>query len=54
MTPLEARRLQLHRAGPSDAAWLARTLTRVGAGLGAPVVVADDGTLVVRPSGPAP
>jgi poly-gamma-glutamate capsule biosynthesis protein CapA/YwtB (metallophosphatase superfamily) len=49
MVPMQARRLRLHRAGPTDNAWLAGTLTRVSAGLAPPVVVTDDGTLLLRP-----
>jgi poly-gamma-glutamate capsule biosynthesis protein CapA/YwtB (metallophosphatase superfamily) len=48
MVPLQSRRLRLEHAGPADTAWLARTLTRVSAGLAPPVVVVD-GTLVLRP-----
>lgn len=48
MVPLQTRRLRLEHAGPADTAWLARTLTRVSAGLAPPVVVVD-GTLVLRP-----
>ena len=40
--------LRLHRAGRSDTAWLARTLTGISAGMGPPVGVADDGTLVLH------
>lgn len=49
MVPMRARRLRLQRAGYEDSAWLAATLTRVGEGLGPPVVVTADGTLVLRP-----
>jgi poly-gamma-glutamate synthesis protein (capsule biosynthesis protein) len=49
MTPMRVRRLRLHHAGPADTAWLARTLTRVSAGLSPPVVVAEDGALAIRP-----
>jgi poly-gamma-glutamate synthesis protein (capsule biosynthesis protein) len=50
MTPMQARQLRLHRASSADAGWLARTLTRVSAGLAPPVTVSDDGAIVLRPT----
>jgi poly-gamma-glutamate synthesis protein (capsule biosynthesis protein) len=49
MAPMQVRQLRLHHAGSADTGWLARTLTRVSAGLAPPVRVDDDGTLVLRP-----
>ena len=50
MVPMQARQLRLHRAGPADTAWLARTLTRVSSGSAPPTTVTPDGVLVVRPA----
>jgi poly-gamma-glutamate synthesis protein (capsule biosynthesis protein) len=49
MVPMQARQLRLRRAGAADAAWLARTLTGVSAGLAPPTTVTEEGTLVLRP-----
>jgi poly-gamma-glutamate synthesis protein (capsule biosynthesis protein) len=49
MVPMQARWLRLQHAGPTDTAWLAGTLTRVSAGPAPPVVVTDDGTLLLWP-----
>jgi poly-gamma-glutamate synthesis protein (capsule biosynthesis protein) len=50
MAPMQVRQLRLRHAGQADAGWLARTLTRVSAGLAPPVTVSDDGSLVLRPT----
>ena len=46
MTPLQSRRLRLHRVREaSDVAWLAETLTRAGIPFGTRVAVGPDDTL---------
>ena len=48
MIPFRARRFRLDRAAPADAAWLARTLSRVSAPLGSRIDVGPEGALELR------
>ena len=47
MTPLQIKRLQLQPASRADVAWLAKTLDRESAGLGARVNLEPEGTLAL-------
>jgi poly-gamma-glutamate capsule biosynthesis protein CapA/YwtB (metallophosphatase superfamily) len=47
MTPLQIKRLQLQPASRADVAWLAKTLDRDSAGLGARVNLEPEGTLAL-------
>jgi poly-gamma-glutamate capsule biosynthesis protein CapA/YwtB (metallophosphatase superfamily) len=48
MAPLQMKQMRLHRVSPGDAAWLARTLTRISTPFGSRVQLAHDGMLELR------
>jgi poly-gamma-glutamate synthesis protein (capsule biosynthesis protein) len=49
MAPMQARRMRLRHASRTDAEWLRTVLDRVSRGFGAPVGLAPDGMLTLRP-----
>jgi len=51
MTPMQLRKLSLHRASPEDAHWLRTLLDRMSAPRGAPVVLDGSRLRVVTPAG---
>lgn len=48
MTPLQIRRMRLHRPSPEDVQWLATTLNRVSEPFGSRIDVGPDSALVLR------
>jgi len=46
---MRIRNLRLNRAGAADTDWIARNLARIGRPFGAPVELAADGSLALRP-----
>ncbi len=48
MTPMQIRKMRLHRAAPRDVRWLTNRLARISMGFGSWLEEAEDGSLLLR------